>query len=103
MKKDIHNQNIEIKMDAETTKTLARIEEQLRNIEVERLKNIEADLREIKIDQKQNYVSRAELELVKQKNIEICSRLEKVESGIGKVVWLVLSTVILAILYLIIK
>lgn len=67
--------------------TLVRIET--------RLIQIEKDVTEIKNDQKQNYATKTEL-------VYLQERVKKLEDSIGKVVWLVLSLVITAVLYLVI-
>lgn len=67
--------------------TLVRIET--------RLIQIEKDVTEIKNDQKQNYATKTEL-------VYLQERVKKMEDSLGKVVWLVLSIVITAVLYLVI-
>lgn len=86
---------VEYRMDRETAEILARIEE--------RLNRIEKDISEIKGEQGQVDNNKSEIALLRERCQGYSDRIEKIETGIGRVTWLVVSTVILAGLYLIIK
>jgi hypothetical protein len=88
-------------MDADTTKVITELTMSLQGVK-EDIKDIKENMKELKkcipsID------AHNELErTIARINIDLDKRLSKVESNLSKVVWMVLSAVIGAILYLVI-
>lgn len=87
----------------ETTDALIRIEERLKNLEEGKLKSIEFELREMKNELREQYVTKSDMALVNERLKNLEERQEKTDGNIGKVVWLVLSLVLTAIIYGVIK